>query len=176
MQKVLYLVLYLLSPVPIRRAFANPASSIGSIGILNNCEIAVSFEVTRETNSAIRVLEPGETYREKYHFPTYGGTSIKIAKDTNSLQSGENELQLEYTCTDQCYVDSSLINDDNRFPGENATLTLRPSDPNCDTLICVAGDSTCRDAYYKPTDNQAVRACPLEASWTLTLCARPSAS
>ena len=174
MQKVLYLVLYLLSPVPIRRVFANPISSIGNIGFLNNCEIAVYFEITRETNSAIKVLEPGETYREKYHFPAQGGTSMKIAKDTNSLQSGDNEVQLEYTCTDQCYVDFSLINDANRFPRSNATLTLRPSDPKCDTLICVAGDSTCRDAYYKPIDNQAVRACSLEASWTLTLCARPS--
>jgi hypothetical protein len=148
---------------------------MGDIGILNNCEIAVYFKVTRETDSAIRVLEPGETHREKYHFPAHGGTSMKLAKDANSLQSGENELQLEYTCTDQCYVDFSLIDDANRFPGANATLTLRPSDPNCDTLICVAGDSTCTDAYYKPADNQAVRACSLEASWTLTLCASPSA-
>lgn len=114
--------------------------------------MTIHLEVTRETNSAIGLLGPGETYREKYHFPTNDGTSIKLAKGTYSLQSGYNELQLEYTCTDQCYVEFSLIDDDNRFPGENATL-LRPSDPNCDTLICVAGDLTCRDAYYKPTDN-----------------------
>lgn len=173
MQKILYLALYLLSPVPIKRAFANPTPSIGSIGILNNCEISVYLEVTRETKSPIRVLEPGETYREKYHFPAHGGTSMKLAKDTNNLQRGRNELQLEYTCTDQCYVNISLINDADRFPGANATLTLRPNDPNCDTLSCIAGDSTCRDAYYNPLDNQAVRACSLEASWTLTLCARP---
>lgn len=133
------------------------------------------MKVTRQADSAISVLEPGEAYREKYHFLAQGGNSIKMAKDTYDLQSATNEVQLEYTCTDQCYPDISLINDLDRFPGKNTTLALRPSDPSCDTLICVAGDSSCKDAYFKPTDNQAVRACSLEASWTLTLCANPSA-
>ena len=167
-------LLRLLSPLFLSRAFAAPSSSLGSIGVLNNCEIPVYMKVTRQTDSPIRVLEPGETYREEYHFPAQGGTSIKMAKDTHSLQSATNEAQLEYTCTDQCYVDTSLINNADRFPGKNTTFSLRPSNPSCDTLICVAGDSTCKDAYFKPTDNQAVRACSLQASWTLTLCANPS--
>ena len=164
----------LVSLVLIRYAFAHPLSSVGSIGVLNHCDAPIYLKVTREADCPTSILEPGGTYRETYQFPAHGGTSVKLAKDTDSLQNGENEVQLEYTCTDQCYVDFSLINDATKFPGENTTLSLRPSDPRCDTLICTAGDTTCRNAYYIPTDDHAVRACSLEASWTFTLCDRPS--
>lgn len=154
--------------------FAHPLYSNGSIGILNSCETTIYLKITRESDSPIRTLDPGESYRETYQFPAQGGTSMKVANNTDNLQKGKNEVQLEYTCTDQCYVDFSLIDNAAKFPGYDAILSLKPSDPNCDTLTCIAGDTNCRDAYYVPTDNHAVRACSLTASWTLTLCAKSS--
>ena len=133
MESLSHIVFCIACSVPILYAFAHPLSSVGSIGVLNNCEVPIYFNVTREADCPTSMLEPGETYREKYQFPAHGGTSVKLAKDTDSLQRGENEVQLEYTCTDQYYVDFSLINNDAKFPGQNATLPLRPSNPSCDT-------------------------------------------
>ncbi|CAG8198662.1 unnamed protein product [Penicillium salamii] len=166
-------VLCIASLVSFQGTFAHPLSSIGNMGILNNCETAVYLMVTREWDFPVRILDPGELYQERYQFSTQGGTSMKLANSTDDLQNGKNQVQLEYTCTDRCYVDMSLINNDAKFPGHNTTLSLRPSNSSCDTLTCIAGDTTCRDAYFIPTDDHAVRACSLEASWILTLCAKP---
>lgn len=170
-----YYILVLLYSLLLRRALGSPSSPLGSIGVLNNCEIPVYMKITRQGDSPVSVLEPGEAYRETYQFLAEGGTSMKLAKNSENLAKGEQQVQLEYTCTDQCYVDFSMIDNADKFPGQNTTLTLTPSDPACDTLICIAGDTTCRDAYFKPTDNQAVRACSLQADWSLTLCARRGA-
>lgn len=168
-----YTALWVASVVPFQGTSARPHSSTGSVEILNNCETTVYLKITRESDYPIKTLVPGASYREKYHFPAQGGTSMKLANSTDNLQRAQNEVQLEYTCTDQCYVDFSLIDNEAKFPGHDATLSLKPSDPNCDTLTCIAGDTTCRDAYYIPTDNHAVRACSLEASWAFTLCEKP---
>lgn len=163
------------SSILFAHGLGRPPSPIGSIGVMNNCDFPVYMEITRERVSPLKVLEPGETYQEKYHFPAYGGTSMKVAQYAQSLLKGEKEVQLEYSCSDKCYVDFSMINNSDKFPGKDSTLVLRPSDPGCDTLICTAGDTICKDAYFKPSDNQAVRACSLQADWALTLCARPGA-
>lgn len=168
-----YAALRVASFVQFQGIFAHPLTSTGSIGILNKCDTTVYLKITRESDYPIKTLVSGASYRENYQFPAQGGTSMKLANNTDSLQRGENEVQLEYTCTDQCYVDFSLIDNAAKFPRHDAILSLKPSDPICDTLTCVAGNTTCRDAYYTPTDNQAVRACSLKASWTFTLCEKP---
>lgn len=178
-----YIALFLFPSLLSLRAVGYPIQDliqdIGDISVLNNCEIRLYMKVTRETDSPVMALERGQRYQEKYQFPRIGGTSIKLARATHDLDTGQNQGQLEYSCTDQCYFDWSWIDDKKNqstkhadyFPGANTTMILRPSDPKCDTLICVAGDTTCKNAYFNPTDNYAVRACSLQADVHLTLCA-----
>lgn len=130
----------------------------GEIKIVNKLSRPIYLQSVSNTARPLRTLSAnGGWYNEDWQTnPEGGGISIKMAvqRDMNDI------IQFEYTVQDNVvYWDVSLIDAKSNSPFINEGFTVIPDRPGCKSSICEPFDTYCRDVYFHPNDNYAVRGC-----------------
>ncbi|PGH21585.1 hypothetical protein AJ80_03145 [Polytolypa hystricis UAMH7299] len=145
-----------------------PSALAGTASIKNQCkDTAYLWSIAGSAGEDMITLKSGETYSEEYRKNgNGGGLSIKIALDKH-----QNDVsQFEYTLSDsedKVYYDLSNIDG---YPFKEGGISITPSDPDCPTVTCPAGEGTCKEAYNQPYDDHATHGCPIESDLAMVLC------
>ena len=150
------------------------SSSSTKVSITNACESQVYY----------RIAGPG--YEDDYAPITMGssvsapiasGISVKLSFNGDNADDASIS-QLEYTYNSKLShlsYDLSNINSDSSAPFVVGGVTLAVSSPEtsqyptCISILCAAGDDSCRGVYVAPDDPDTL-VCPLATSLSLTLC------
>ncbi|PGH02920.1 hypothetical protein GX51_04376 [Blastomyces parvus] len=150
-------------------AFATLVPSVlaGNAIVRNNCPFPVYLQSVGNTgNVPEHTIQSGGVFQEQYREnPNGGGISLKIS----NKPSGAQITQFEYTLAGpKVFYDVSNING---YPFVDYGLSLASTThAGCPAINCPPGVKLCHDAYNKPDDNHATKACASASDLTMTLC------
>ncbi|KAA8641407.1 uncharacterized protein ATNIH1004_001872 [Aspergillus tanneri] len=154
-------------PMGTQQPCASPVWS-GGVSIFNNLNTDLYVASVSITDGPVQVLTAnGGQYHETWR-PVVGATGISIKIAMRVEMHGI--LQFEYSAVPpNVYWDVSCIDleDNTRFIEEGFAVST--SSPRCAPVTCQPGEGNCSDVYHKPTDNHAVRGCPIDTSMVMQI-------
>jgi Blastomyces yeast-phase-specific protein len=147
--------------------------AVGWAKIVNTCSFDVYLWAVDQSRNpqTPAIIKPGYLYAEQLRAPQpAGGVSLKLSRNSSLAVI----TQFEYTFVPSLFTvwyDGSNVNcNGTACPFAQYGAAIIPTDSNCATKLCAAGDLKCRDFYWTWDDNWAVGACGQTANITMTLC------
>lgn len=145
---------------------ANVSSSSG-VQIINHLNATIfAWSVSDDIGPMQTLNANGGSYMERWLVRPEGGISIKL-----SIHPDMSEvMQFEYTVSHaDVYWDVSFINLPLSSPLFQAGFSAMPVPAVCSSAACAPNDRSCRDVYFQPYDDYAVRKCPRDVALTVHL-------
>jgi hypothetical protein len=146
----------------ITSAFATTPPAIGRAIITNQCEEPLYLWSVGGTISPQNTITKDTSYSETFrHDPVSGGIALKLSNTEGGIfKSNVSQTIFAYSLDDvgEVWYDMSDLFGDG-FAGR--TMTVRPSDPDCESISWYAG---------KPGMGSQVKSCGAETDLELTFC------
>ena len=149
-------------------ALAITRLAIADVAVVHNyCPYPIYLWSVSDVSGPMETIQSNKNYTETYHVnPNGGGISIKLSKTTAQATI----TQFEYTLGDgsKLWFDLSNVNG---APFAETDLLLESPNGSCETVVCPAGQTTCKEAYTNPHDDFATHECDASANLVLSVCA-----
>lgn len=144
----------------------------GVAAVHNKCGSSMYlWSVGDASSKQIHLPDRSVVYNETYRARADGaGISIKIC---GQPELNDNHTQFEYTIDPPSTPSPKVWYDISNINGNalsSVDYELKPSDKDCPTVYCPAGEAKCKAVYNVWNDDASTHACSADADLIFTLC------